>query len=115
MVDSTPVKKDENIPKKNKYVKREVTLVGYDDCGHCQDTESFIKSELVPNSNVPVEYKKIEGTTPEGKKIIEEKNLEFVPFVTHCLIPENPDEQPKCEEIKDFDKSMLKIKIEEDE
>ncbi len=111
-MEPTPVKKNEIKPKK--YVKRVVELVGYDDCGYCQDAEHYIKGEVSPNSNIPVEYKKIEGTTPEGQKIIEEKNLEFVPFVKHCLIPENPDEQPKCEEIKDFDKSKLKIKIEDE-
>ena len=108
---ATPVKKDEVI--KPKYIKREVTLVGYDSCGHCQDAESYIKSEVTPNSNIPVEYKKIDGESAEGRKIIEEKDLEFVPFVKHCLIPENPEEQPKCEEIKDFDKSKLKVKIED--
>ena len=110
-VDPTPVRKENKEPK---YVKREVTLVGYSDCGHCVDAEHFIKSELSPNSNIPVEYKKIEGDSPEGQKIIEEKNLEFVPFVKQCLIPKDPNEQPKCEEFKDFDKSKLKIKVEDE-
>jgi glutaredoxin len=69
----TPIIKNTttNITPDPKYVKREITMVGFDDCGHCVDAETYFKTELIPTSDVPVDYKKIIADSDEGKKIVE--------------------------------------------
>jgi hypothetical protein len=94
-----------------KYAKRTIHMVGYDDCGHCSDAETYFKTELIPNSDIPVEYKKTQANSDEGKAIVSSKHLEFVPFIEHCLIPKDPNETPQCEEFKSFKKSKFKQKV----
>lgn len=96
-----------------KYAKREIKMIGYDDCGHCVDAEKFIKTELIPNSDVQTSFTKIIADSDEGKAIVEQKKLEVVPFVEECLIPTNPQEKPDCREFKHFKKSNLKTKVNE--
>jgi glutaredoxin len=111
----TPINKPvENSTEGGKYAKREITMVGYDQCGHCVDAETYFKTELIPTSDVPVDYKKIIADSDEGKKIVEEKGLEFVPYVKECLIPKDPNQQPDCQEMKSFKKSKFKSKVNSD-
>jgi glutaredoxin len=112
----TPIVKNTttNVTPDTKYVKREITMVGFDDCGHCVDAETYFKTELIPTSDVPVDYKKIIADSDEGKKIVEEKGLEFVPYVKECLIPKDPNKQPDCQEMKSFKKSKFKSKVNSD-
>lgn len=96
-----------------KYSKREIKMVGYDDCGHCVDAEKFIKTELIPNSDVQTNFTKIIADSDEGKAIVDQKGLKVVPYIEECLIPVNPEEKPDCREFKHFKKSNLKTKVNE--
>lgn len=96
-----------------KYLKREITMVGLDSCGHCSDAESFINNELKPNSDIPVEYKKIDANSSEGQTIVDEKDLTTVPFIKECLIPKDPNATPECTDYKKFSKTKLKLKVNE--
>ena len=98
-----------------KYARRTIKMIGRDDCGHCVDAENYFKTELIPNSDVPVEFNKKTIDDPEAKAVIEAKNLEYVPYIEHCLIPKNPNEQPVCEEFKSFKKSKFKQKVNSDQ
>lgn len=115
---NTPITSNENTdsppqqqqPEK-KYEKNVIKLVGLDTCGHCIQTEKFIQTELKPNSDVPVEYTKIDANSPEGQLIKDEKKLKFVPYVEQCLIPVDKTKPAECTEINEFKKDWFRVKV----
>ena len=94
-----------------KYEKNVIKLVGLDTCGHCISTDKYINTELKPNSDVPVEYTKIDANSPEGQLIKDEKKLKFVPYVEQCLIPVDKTKPPECSTINEFKKDWFKVKV----
>jgi glutaredoxin len=97
-----------------KYAKRTIEMLGLDECGHCVDAETFFKTELTPNSDVPVEYRKISADSTEGQNIVDEKDLKYVPFIKECLIPTDPSKPPECQEVKGLKKNKFKFKVNSD-
>lgn len=112
LVNSNPSTSEIITPKK--YAKRTIEMIGLSSCGHCSDTESFIKSELTPNSDVPVEFKLLDANSPEGRVVVEQKKLKNVPYIKECLIPTEPDKQPDCKEINEYRKEFFKTKVNSD-
>jgi hypothetical protein len=117
-IDSDPVKPEDledggsgSAGADKKYSGRVITMVGYDDCKHCINLESFVNDELKKTSDVPVTYQKIRANTPEGKQIVKEKKLKAVPYTTECLIPTDTTKEPECSSKVGFRKSNYKIKV----
>jgi hypothetical protein len=106
-----PVGEETPIKENSKYSSRNVTLVGYDDCGGCIKTEAFINGDLMSNSDVPVNFKKIIADSAEGVAIVKDKKLKTVPYIEECLIPTDPTQKPECTEYKSFKKSDFKFKV----
>lgn len=117
VLNNTPISNDTNTTTAQqqvtdkKYEKNVIKLVGLDTCGHCISTDKYINTELKPNSDVPVEYVKIDANSPEGQLIKEEKKLKFVPYVEQCLIPTDKTKEPECSTINEFKKDFFKVKV----
>lgn len=103
----TPKKEE---PKK-KWAKREITMLGDDTCGGCRQAEDIINNQIKPNSDVETSYTKVYLDTKEGQALRKEKNLQFIPFITECLIPTDPNEKPSCKEYKGVHEYNYKLKV----
>ncbi len=112
-VPNTPIVKEVITKVEPKYAKRTIEMTGLETCGGCIDAETFVKTELIPNSDVPTDFTKIDANSEAGKKIVEEKDLEFVPHFKECLIPSDPTKEPECRDIKEFKKGAFKTKVNE--
>lgn len=114
IVDTQPdnnTQSNNNVTPTPKYSKSVIKVVGLDSCGHCRDVDNYIRTEIIPNADVPIEYAKVDAKSPEGQLIVEEKKLKHVPFVEQCLIPSKPDEKPQCSSINEFRKDFFKSKV----
>lgn len=68
---------------------------GKDACHNCIGLDKDI-SEKIKTPEIPVEYKHHSVYSDEiGRKIAEEKKLEEIPFVEHCVVAEDKTESCK--------------------
>lgn len=106
-------------PQQKKYLSREITWVGRTDgsnaCGGCQDLNNFFTNELVPQSDVPTNVKKLDVDSPEGKQIVQDNNLKYIPYAKECLISSDPNKEPECKEVNRWDKNDWKIKVNDEQ
>lgn len=104
--------KEEQKPEiKKKWAKREITMLGDDTCGGCRQAEEIINNQIKPNSDVETTYTKVYLDTKEGQALRKEKNLQYIPFITECLIPTDPNDKPSCKEYKGVHEFNYKLKV----
>lgn len=71
---------------------------GEDACHNCVDLNKDITGRIEKGPEVPIDYKHYSINNDEiGRKIVEEKKLEEIPYVEHCKIAE--DKTEKCETV----------------
>lgn len=106
-------KKPDQQQQKKKWARREITMLGDDTCGGCKHAEDIINNQIKPNSDVETIYNKVYVDTKEGQQLRKEKNLQFIPFITECLIPTDPTDKPVCKEYKGVHEYNYKLKVNE--
>lgn len=74
------------MPESEKIVKTEIKSWGHpvkDDhgkeCKSCVDLDNFVKSDITPNSSIPIDYTMKDIYTDEGKKYAEDKKIGEMP------------------------------------
>lgn len=96
------------MPESEKIVKTEIKSWGHpvkDDhgkeCKSCVDLDNFVKSDITPNSSIPIDYTMKDIYTDEGKKYAEDKKIGEMPNTEVCDIYESGKRD--CKDIKGFD------------
>src|SRR5689334_13466670 len=94
----------------HKVVSRRMSYLGADGCSGCHDLEDFV-SKNKENLEIPLEIKKTDINSDEGKKLVEEKKLVndkgevATPHIQICDIYD--DKKEECKEISGFKESDL--------
>lgn len=96
-------------------VRRDITMYGHivdsdedSACGNCQKVEEIVKNEISQSSDVPVNYKHYDiYSDPEGKEMVEKKDLYDIPYTTDCKIF-NDGSEPDCREVLGYNRKHWK-------
>jgi hypothetical protein len=96
------------MPESEKIIKTEVRSWGHptkdshgEKCGSCEKLDNLIKSDISPNSSIPIDYSVNDIYTDEGRKYADEKKITEMPHTEVCDIYDSG--RKDCKEIKGYD------------
>lgn len=109
-----PVESQQPEESPKKVIERRITMYGHlvdseedNACGNCQKVDDTVNTKVIPGSNIPVKYEHHDVyTDEEGKRVVEEKNLDRIPYTEDCSIYN--DGSKDCRELEGWNPSHWK-------